>query len=150
MPTLALDVATKVGKLLRLLSSTNDGEALGAARSISRVLQSAGADFHALATAVEDRSSRSDKKFSVIYARGIEDGMRRAAEMHPAQSDFYDIDGGKSAHQMALFCQERADRLTEREAEFIGGVAARTVWREPTAKQAKWLRSIYLRLGGRP
>jgi len=28
-------------------------------------------------------------------------------------------------------------------------MASRTVWREPTEKQAKWLRSIFYRLGGK-
>jgi hypothetical protein len=28
-------------------------------------------------------------------------------------------------------------------------MASRTVWREPTEKQGKWLKSIFYRLGGR-
>jgi hypothetical protein len=50
---------------------------------------------------------------------------------------------------MALFCAERDDRLSDREREFIDGIAARTVYQQPTQKQADWLKEIFFRLGGR-
>jgi hypothetical protein len=49
---------------------------------------------------------------------------------------------------MVRYCQRRADRLRERESEFIDSVAARVVYKAPTEKQLKWLTSIFLRLGG--
>jgi len=48
-----------------------------------------------------------------------------------------------------LYCQQRSDRLQSREREFIDHMASLTVWREPTEKQAKWLKSIYYKLGGK-
>ena len=42
-------IAPRLGALIRVLASPQDGEALGAARAIGRVLTSAGLDFHDLA-----------------------------------------------------------------------------------------------------
>jgi hypothetical protein len=50
---------------------------------------------------------------------------------------------------MARYCQQRSDRLRDREEEFVNQMASRTVWREPTERQGKWLQSIFLRLGGK-
>jgi len=51
---------------------------------------------------------------------------------------------------MARFCQERSARLRGSEPEFVDDMSGLTLWREPTPKQAKWLKSIYARrLGGR-
>jgi hypothetical protein len=46
-------VAPRVGQLIRLLGSSQDGEALGACRALGRVLDGAGADFHELAASIE-------------------------------------------------------------------------------------------------
>jgi hypothetical protein len=43
----------RLAKLVRMLSSDKDGEVLAAVAAIHRVLQEQGADFHALAAAVE-------------------------------------------------------------------------------------------------
>lgn len=50
------DTADKLKKLIPLLGSDQDGEALGAARAIGRTLDAAGLDFHALAACVGPRS----------------------------------------------------------------------------------------------
>lgn len=47
--TLPTEITDRLQKLIPLLGSDNDGEALGAARAIGRTLQAAGLDFHALA-----------------------------------------------------------------------------------------------------
>jgi len=36
-----------------------------------------------------------------------------------------------------------------KEQEFVNDIASRTVWREPTERQGKWLKSIFYRLGER-
>jgi hypothetical protein len=53
MTTALATIGTTVGKLIRLLDSDRDGEVLGAARAIRRVLEGAGLDFHDLARAIE-------------------------------------------------------------------------------------------------
>jgi hypothetical protein len=49
----------------------------------------------------------------------------------------------------ARWCQHHADRLRTNERQFVNDMAARSVWRPLTAKQEKWLRSIFLKLGGK-
>ena len=47
------EIAPRLGQLIRMLSSDQDGEALNAARAIGRTLVGAQLDFHALAEFVE-------------------------------------------------------------------------------------------------
>jgi hypothetical protein len=49
---------------------------------------------------------------------------------------------------MALWCQQRYDRLEGKHREFINDMAGLTVRREPTEKQGKYLTSLYHKLGG--
>lgn len=53
MAALPPTILPRVGALLRLLGSDQDGEALGAARALGRTLSAAGLDMHALADVVE-------------------------------------------------------------------------------------------------
>jgi hypothetical protein len=62
---------------------------------------------------------------------------------------FRSVKGTASWHDMARFCQERRGHLRN-EADFVDDMTGWTLWREPTEKQAKWLCSIYARLGGGP
>lgn len=95
---------------VRLLASDREGEVVGAARAILRVLKTAGAD--------------------------NEDGFRS-------------VDGIPWWHAMAVFCQDHSARLRGNETNFIDDIVGWSTWREPTPKQAKWLQSVYARLGGR-
>jgi hypothetical protein len=84
-----------------------------------------------------------------LYDAGYDAGLRAAEDKHYGAADFANIDGTPSRHEMALFCQQCDDRLREKERQFIHDITARTVWREPTEKQAKWLKSIFYHLGGK-
>jgi hypothetical protein len=134
-------VADRIGQLLRLLSSSVDGEVVAAARALGRTLKSVNADFHVLAASYRPNGKLPEAEIKRIYDTGFADGLAAAQTSEV-------VDDG-SWHGMALFCQQRNDRLREREQKFIAEVAAQTVWRDPTEKQQKWLKSIYLRLGGR-
>jgi hypothetical protein len=57
------DLRRQLPKLLRLLSSDNDGEVLAAARAISRLLNSVEADFHDLA-AVYENDGIAEQRFA--------------------------------------------------------------------------------------
>jgi hypothetical protein len=46
-------VAPRIGRLIRLLGSDQDGEVVAAVRALGRTLAGAGEDFHSLADAVE-------------------------------------------------------------------------------------------------
>ena len=54
-----VDVAPRIRRLIRLLGSDCDGEALAAVRALGRTLASIGEDFHTLANAVESAPERS-------------------------------------------------------------------------------------------
>ena len=73
-------------------------------------------------------------------------GMRAVEDK---QGDFHNVDGTPSWHEIARFCQSNSGHLRGNEREFVNDMASSTVWREPTERQAKWLRSILYRLGGR-
>ena len=141
----------RLGTLIRLLASPQDGEALAAARAIVRTLKSTGADIHALAERVENVNGGklSEAEMRKLYDAGYEAGMRAVESKQHGSGDFHNTDGTPSWHEIARFCQQNRERLRPNEREFVDDVTARTVWREPTEKQAKWLRSIFFRLGGR-
>jgi hypothetical protein len=142
-------IAGKLAKLLRMLSSNREPEVLAAAQALCWTLQSAGADIHALATIVEHGGELNQAEMKKLYDAGYHEGLRVAEDKHHGSEDFRNIDGLPSWHEMALWCQHRGDRLQSREREFIDHMASLTVWREPTEKQAKWLKSIYYKLGGK-
>jgi hypothetical protein len=129
--------------MIRMLASNKDGDVIAAAHAINRTLRNGGFDIHTLAEQIEKPSGGlSIAERNRLYAAGFEAGTRVTKNSRPK-------DDAPSWHDMALFCQQHDDRLREREREFVHDVTARTVWREPTEKQAKWLRNIFFRLGGR-
>jgi hypothetical protein len=83
-----------------------------------------------------------------IYSAGYEAGVRAVENKFHGDEDFRDTTGTPSWHDMAKWCQRRASRLGSREREFIDQMAERTVWRDPTERQGKWLKGIWHRLGG--
>jgi hypothetical protein len=143
-----------VGKLaacIRMLSSDKDGDVVNAARGLTRMLKGVGADIHALADRIEkpNGGALTDTEMKKLYNAGYEDGVRAAENKMHGNSDFHDIDGFPAWSEIALYCQHNNRRLRPTEQEFVNDMAAQTVWREPTPKQAKWLKSIFLRLGGK-
>jgi hypothetical protein len=84
-----------------------------------------------------------------LYDAGYDAGVRAAEAKQHGPDDFRNVDGTPAWHEIARFCQQSRDRLREKEREFINDMTSRTVWREPTERQSKWLRSIFYRLGGR-
>ena len=142
-------VASKLGRFIRLLSSDQDGEVIAAARAVVRTLKGAGQDIHALAAVIEKPNGRlSEHDMKIIYNAGYEDGVRSVEAQQCGTDGFRNTDGSPSWYQIASWCQRRSDQLGDRERKFIDSVTSQTVWREPSAKQEKWLRSIYHKLGG--
>ena len=91
----------------------------------------------------------TDAEMHKLYDAGYRAGMRAVENKQHGSDDFRNVDGLPNWNEIALFCQRNNDRLRENERQFVNDMAARSVWREPTEKQAKWLRSIFYRLGGR-
>jgi hypothetical protein len=143
-------IAAKLATFIRLLSSDKDGEVVAAARAMQRTLKAAGADIHALADRVEKSNDKlSDADMKVLYETGFADGRRATENAQQRSGDFYNVDSTPPWHEMATWCQQQKDRLRDKEREFIDDMASRTVWREPTEKQGKWLLSIFYKLGGK-
>ena len=109
------DVALRVGPLIRLLGSSQDGEALGACRALGRVLANAGADFHELAASIEAQAAPS---------------VRR--------ENCHTVDDW---HAQARWLDERAENLTHADRVFVQSLLAGS--EEPTKKQKTRLRALY-------
>jgi hypothetical protein len=144
-------ITGKLGKMIRMLASDCDGDVIAAARAIKRTLHSEGLDIHTLAEGIEEpnRGALTEAEMRKLYDAGYDAGLRAAEDKHHGAADFANVDGTPSWHEIALWCQRHSSRLRAKEQEFVNDMASRTVWREPTERQGKWLRSIFYRLGGR-
>jgi hypothetical protein len=146
------NIARRVGSLIRLLSSPNDGEALGAARGLVRALESAGTDIHELATHIEKPNGDGPTEAAMrqIYDAAYAAGVQAAENRHHGAGDFHNADGKPNWEAVALFLQRNKSLLDSKHHEFIDDMASRTVWgREPTEKQHRYLHSIFYKLGGK-
>jgi hypothetical protein len=108
-------VAPRLGKLIRLLGSSQDGEALGTCRALRRVLASAGTDFHELAASIEAQAAPSVR-----------------CETRATVDDW---------HAEARWLDERAESLTRADRVFVQSLLA--AHDEPTMKQKERLRALY-------
>jgi hypothetical protein len=149
-------IAGKLGTFIRLLASDKEGEVRAAVAALLRTLKAAGTDIHAVADLIEKpangKLSQADMEriFKAGHELGYEKGVRDAENKSHGSLDFRGVDGSDlDWHAMALWCQKHGDRLSGTEEKFVNDVAARTVYRVPSEKQCKWLKSIFLRLGGR-
>jgi hypothetical protein len=134
----------KIQKLIRMLSSPNDGEVVAAARAILRTLEAEGADIHELAARVEGRGL-SQAEMKRIY----DEAFRRGKDAATVEADFHNTEG-PSFHEMALAIQREANgRLTPKEEDFVNDMVRWCARREPSEKQGKWLHAIYCRIGRR-
>jgi len=136
--------ADKIGKLIKMLSSPNDGEVVAAARAIVRTLQAEGTDIHELAERVEGRKL-SQAEMQIIYDKAFRDGRSAAT----AANEFNPVDV-PTFYSMACEIQAKANgRLSPKEQDFVEDMVRWCAHREPSEKQAKWLHSIYCRIGRR-
>jgi hypothetical protein len=145
-------IARKVGSLIRLLSSPNDGEVLNAARGLVRTLETAGFDIHALEAHVEKPNGNrlSEAQMKELYDAGYAAGVQAAENRHHGIGDFHDADGKPNWEAVALFLQRNKNRLDIRHHDFVDDMASRTAWgREPTEKQHRYLHSLFYKLGGK-
>jgi hypothetical protein len=157
MSALNESIAKRVADLVRRLASDFEGEQLNTVAALKRTLKREGLSLSDIAIVIEscngaiEERKYSDSDAEIIYARGVQKGREEEARNRPADHppEFYDIDGHPRWNAIALFCQKNSQRLRPAEQGFIDDMAGNTMWREPTEKQAKWLLSIFIRLGGR-
>jgi len=126
-------LAQKLGRLIPLLASDKEGEALATVRAIGRTLKAAGSDFHAFAKAV------IEPRTVVIYRTETTPPRKPA----PRPKCLLEVAGWCRTHY--------AGRLSVTEERFTVDMLSRlTVGRWLSEKQEKWLRAIYFKLGGAP
>ncbi|KQQ23702.1 hypothetical protein ASF53_05085 [Methylobacterium sp. Leaf123] len=162
------DVSDKLTKLIPLLGSDNDGEALGAARAIGRTLQAAGLDFHALADRVRPGAAEVPRIVyrDVPYATphyNYADSFRQA---RPPVSPHEPADALTRSFGLPIYCEERLSPwwdvgshcltlnrtipkkyggrfLREFEVAIIRDIVRGV--RTPTNAQASWLETVVAR-----
>jgi hypothetical protein len=154
MSTINEPIAKRTATLFRLLSSEHDGEVLNAVRAMKRLFAAERLTFHDIAIVIEgcngelEERKCTDSDAQVIFARGVEKGRVEEARQREAPPEFYDSDGDARWSEIALFCQRDMTRLRNNERDFVNDMAGQMLWRQPSPKQAKWLLSIFVRLGG--
>jgi hypothetical protein len=141
------DVA-RISNVFRRLTSDQTGEVEAAMLALARVLKSIDRNIIFEVAERIEKPGLSQDEMQKIFDAGYDKGIRIAEAKFHGDDDFSDTDGKPTPERMVRYCQRRADRLRERECEFIDSVAARVVYKAPTEKQLKWLTSIFLRLGG--
>jgi hypothetical protein len=99
-------VAEKLEKLLKMLSSPQEGEVIAAAQAIMRTLKSAGADIHELAACV-----KSDKLSKADMQRIYDEAFRRGKDAAAANAGFHSVDP-PTLYDLACEVKDRCfDRL---------------------------------------
>jgi hypothetical protein len=151
------NVIERTADLFRLLESPFDAEVLGAISAMKRLFQSEGLSFADIATVIANHQGEiEEKKYSdadaeIIFKKGMEKGREEAQRNNPSMlsGEFYDQNGEPRWIEIALWCAQHGARLRPKEQEVVDDMCGRVQYRIPTEKQAKWLLSIFLKLGGR-
>jgi hypothetical protein len=143
---------SRLGDVIRRLSSSNDGEIVATVYAMRRVLKSVGTDLHGLAEHLEAPNGqhipeeKMQRVWDAAYACGVQDTENR----QHGSDDFLGTDGKPTWEAVALFLQRNKHRLDPKHHEFIDDMAARTAWgHEPTERQHKYLHSLFYKLGGK-
>lgn len=121
----------KIQKLIKLLSSSSDGEVLAAARALLRTLHAEGSDIHALAERVEGRKL-SQAERQRIYDKAFADGKKSVA----ATAAFSDTE--PTFYDMACAVKEKADgRLGSKEQGFVDDMIISGALGEPPQRNRR-------------
>jgi hypothetical protein len=158
---------SRLGNIIMLLASSNDGDVLVAAHALARTLHSAGVDHHDLVKHIEEPSLNDrqikliqdeiDQRANIAHDEGFVEGLRRAEAKQSGLDDFHNVDGTPDWRQIALFVQREKLRLparaqTAQTSEFIEDMMMRArspFSYAPTQKQHAWLYDLFLKLGGK-
>jgi hypothetical protein len=150
------ELARRIGRLVRMMASTYESEALVALTKLGQMLPAEGLSFNEIATLIEncdgaiEERKYSDSDAKIIFEKGMERGAENARAEAAAPPEYYDEAGQPRWVEITFFCQSKRERLRPQEQNFVDDMAGRAVWgREPTEKQGRWLLSIFVRLGGK-
>ena len=148
---------SRLGDIIRRLSSSSDGEIIATVHALIRVLESVGSNILALADHVENGNGLTDSdkqkiRNEIENARvvGYAEGIKAAEAKQHGTGAFRNTDEKLEWTEVALFVQREKHRLPARHHEFVDAMASRTVYgREPTPNQHKYLHSLFYKLGGK-
>jgi hypothetical protein len=151
------DRGSRLGDVIRLLSSNSDGEVVNAVHAMLRLLRSCGADIHTLVEHIENGGGLTDADKQKIRteienarALGYAEGVKAVEAKQHGTGAFRNTDGKIEWNEVALYVQREKHRLPEKHHEFVDDMASRTVYgREPTPKQHQYLHSLFFKLGGK-
>jgi hypothetical protein len=146
-------LARRISKLIRLMASNSDGEAIAAATALRRVQQTEGFSFDVLGNLIESFEDRkyTDSDIEIVFMRGEEKGRREEADKQQAPPEFYDEGGRPRWYEIAEFCKQNRDRLrSDWERNFVSDefVANIIKFGKPTERQVPYLMAIFVKLGG--
>jgi hypothetical protein len=158
-------VMPKITPLLRMLSSTADGEIINAVRLLLRLLAGIGLDIHALVERIEHggnvplSAGEMQRIYDAAYQKGFNDGAehgRRSAVIagQPIGTFATSVDDGVNGYTW----QQIADHLAlnkhlfhGHQLKFVEEIPGKLVrYGNPTSRQAEYLRDLFMReFGGR-
>ena len=142
---------SKLGDLIRRLSSDSDGEIIATVYAMRRTLGSVGTDFHGLAAHLEAANGKHpEEQLQKVWDTAYAAGVQAAENRQHGSDDFIGTDGKPTWQAVALFLQRNKSRLDPKHHEFVDKVASQTVWGdEPTERMHKYLHSLFFKLGGK-
>jgi hypothetical protein len=145
----------KLAKLIRMLGTEHEGEALVAWRKLGNLLAANSASFTELGDAVEKLANGGLEEGAMkrVFDAGYQKGLLEAERRHTEDEAVFGKrpDGSYDWLAMALYCQRNPNRLkNDWERGFVNDMAARlSAGRDPTAGQVPYLLAAFRRLGGR-
>jgi hypothetical protein len=122
-----LATATKLGKLLRMLGSNQQGEALNTVEAIKRTLQNVGSDLNEFADRLSNDHDPnlkfSDADMQVVYNEAYNDGFDAGKIAGRKENQgFHNVGNGSDWHSMVIECRDHRRLRGSREREFLDGL----------------------------
>lgn len=138
-------------RFAKLLSQLSDPSKVGmAVTTMNQMLAAEKLSFSDIANALEEqRYSAVDMQYALN--KGKEIASREVGNQQQNTAlEFFDGNGEPRWYEIALFCRDNVGRLrNDREKEFVNDMPGKMLqYAAPTGPQAKWLLSIFVKLGG--
>jgi hypothetical protein len=143
--------ARRIGTRVRMFATNFPNEADNAFHALQQLVSELGVTFNDIATVIENLNGAIEQyKYSDSDAKQFFDqGVRKGQEQARESGNGIWAGGTPQWNKLALWCQEHSARLGPKERKFVDDMAGQTQFREPSPNQARWLISIFLKLGGK-
>jgi hypothetical protein len=157
-------IAPKAAALIRMLTSTSEGEVINAVRLLLQLLANAGLDIHWLSERIENGGSNGkahaslnagemQRIYDTAYQKGFTDGSehgRKSAIIAGPSIGTFNIGvgsgvNGYSWREIAQHCLVNKHLFHGRDYNFVESVAEQLEYKPISAPQAKWLKDLFMR-----